>query len=487
MRRVSRIIIALSVSLTADSVAEASEQLVMPFDCSVEQGRLKVSPAAEKNYPIIGPRDEQTLTSCRFSPSKDCQSLMAHRFDISCGGVRVSWMQVVGAIGKSAAVRSWIDDERLNVELPAGNDPGAKQTCFAAPSGLGAGGGQGWRGVVVSNTCLPRRSEAGLEHMILPVGYAPVSELGARFVSATAAGNAGKPYEASLRPVAADLVETVVAKAYPDPSWKPLSEPVTREAGLVPAVPWSEWVTVVRSGGDPMVTAAAGGSPGIDSLVWLIVAMAAATMTVIVCARKSPAWASRTATFSPNFAPLMMRLGLIDHGAGRFDGDAGGNLTSAGRAVAAILGQAEAAVAQLKKAGPLREVLLSELALVNQRLEKVDAAAAEGHETGEKRAPQFRFLVRDLERIRRIADSAAASISCGRDATILPKTTSEAYSVLGVNPDVSESVLKKITDALRMSWHPDHAHDEADQRLREDRIRQINIACDLISRNRDLV
>ena len=487
MRRVFLIIVALSVSLTAGSVAEASEQLVMPFDCRVEQGRLKISPATEKSYPIVGPRDEQMFTSCTFSPSKGCQSLMAHRFDISCGGVRVSWMQVVGVIGKSAAVRSWIDDERLNVELLGGKYRGAKQTCFAPPSGLGAGGVQGWRGVVVSNTCLPRRSEAGLEHMILPVGYAPVSELGARFVSATAAGNAGKPYEASLRPVAADLVETVVAKAYPDSSWKPLSEPVTREAGLVPAVvPWSEWVTVVRSGDDPMVTVAVGSTLDIDRLVWLIVTMAAATMTVIVCARKSPAWASRIDTFSPTFAPLMMRLGLIHHGAGRFD-DAGGNLTGAGRAVAAILGQAKAAVAQLKKAGPLREVLLSELALVNQRLEKVDAAAAEGHETGEKPAPQFRFLVRDLERIRRITDSAAASFSCGREVTILPKTTSEAYSVLGVNPDVSEGVLKKITDALRMSWHPDHAHDEADQRLREDRIRQINIACDLISQNRDLV
>lgn len=487
MRCVFLLIIALSVSLTAGSVAEASEQLVMPFDCSVEQGRLKISPATEKSYPIIGPRDEQMLTSCTFSPSKGCQSLMAHSFDISCGGVRVSWMQVVGAIGKSAAVRSWINEERLNVELLGGNNRGAKQTCFAPPSGLGAGGGHGWRGVVVSNTCLPRRSEAGFEHMIFPVDYAPVSELGARFVSATAADNAGKPDEASPRPVAADLVETVVAKAYPDPSWKPLSEPVTREAGLVPAVlAWSEWVTVVRSGDDPMVTFADGGSLDFDRLVWLIVAMAAATTTVIVCARKSTAWASRLDTFSPTFAPLMRRLGLVDHGAGRFDG-AGAPLTAAGRAVAAILGQAKAAVAQLKKAGPLREVLLSELALVNQRLEKVDAAAAEGHETGEKCAAQFRFLVRDLERIHRIADSAAASFSCGREVAILPKTASEAYSVLGVNPDVSESVLKKVTDALRMSWHPDHAHDEADQRLREDRIRQINIACDLISRNRDLV
>jgi DnaJ-class molecular chaperone len=58
---------------------------------------------------------------------------------------------------------------------------------------------------------------------------------------------------------------------------------------------------------------------------------------------------------------------------------------------------------------------------------------------------------------------------------------SEAYAVLGVNPDVSEGVLKKIVDALRMSWHPDHARDEEDRLAREDRMRQINIAWDLIS------
>ncbi|MCK5713278.1 MAG: hypothetical protein KAI25_11210, partial [Hyphomicrobiaceae bacterium] len=99
MRCVSRIIIALSVSLSAGSVSQAREQLVMPFDCRMEQGQLKLSPAADKAYPIIGPRDEQTLTSCGFSASTGCRTIMAHRFDISCGGSRVSWMRVVGAIG----------------------------------------------------------------------------------------------------------------------------------------------------------------------------------------------------------------------------------------------------------------------------------------------------------------------------------------------------------------------------------------------------
>ncbi|MGI9404592.1 MAG: J domain-containing protein, partial [Hyphomicrobium sp.] len=386
----------------------------------------------------------------------------------------------VGAIGKRAVVRSWIEGDRLNVELPAGNAPAAQQACFEGPSRLGVGAGHGRRSVIVANTCLPRRGKASFDHMVLPVGYAPVGELGARLVSAAPAGDhsdvvagtAGTPGEPSLIPVAAASDEAALAKAYPDPSWKPLLDPVTREARLVPTGSGSEWVTVVRSGDDAMAEAGAGGTLGAGSLVWLLVAMMIATVTVIVRVRTSPASAVRAAAISPNLPVLLARLGLIDLGAGRFDGEVHRNLTGAGLAVAAILDQAETEVAQLKDAGPLREVLLSEIALVEQRLANVDAAAAEGQERGAKSVPQFRVLVRDLERIRRIAESAAASFSGTREATILPKTTSEAYAILGVNPDVSESVLKKIVDALRMSWHPDHARDEADRRVREDRIDQ---------------
>ncbi len=495
MRRVSRIIIALSVSLSAGSVAQAREQLVMPFDCSIEQGQLKLSPAADKAYPIIGPRDEQTLTSCGFSPSTGCRTIMAHRFDISCGGSRVSWMRVVGAIGSTAAVRSWIKDDRLNVELPSQDASAAKPVCFEGPSRLGARTGHWRRGVVVSNTCLPHRGKSRFDQMILPVGYAPVREIGARLAPLSLAGDppnvaegtASAPAGPSLIPVAFPSDETVLAKAYPAPSWKPLLKPVTREAGWVPAALGSEWVTIVRSGDDPMVeAAAASGVFGAGSWVWLLVSMTVATVTVIARSRTSPALAVKAAAISPNLPILLARIGLIDLGAVRFDGEADRNLTGAGLTVAAILDQAETEVAQLKDAGPLREVLFSELGLVEQRLANVDATAAEGQEEEAKCAPQFRVLVRELQRIRRIAESAAASFSCAREPAILPKTTSEAYAILGVNPEVSESVLKKIIDALRMSWHPDHARDEADRCLREDRIRQINIACDLISQNREL-
>jgi hypothetical protein len=61
-----------------------------------------------------------------------------------------------------------------------------------------------------------------------------------------------------------------------------------------------------------------------------------------------------------------------------------------------------------------------------------------------------------------------------------PRNRAEAIAMLGANADAGVEALKKIVDGLRQSWHPDHATSEADRSLREHRIKQINIAWDLI-------
>jgi DnaJ-domain-containing protein 1 len=59
-----------------------------------------------------------------------------------------------------------------------------------------------------------------------------------------------------------------------------------------------------------------------------------------------------------------------------------------------------------------------------------------------------------------------------------------AYAVLGANPEVDATTLKKLVDALRRAWHPDLARDETDRLKREERIKQINVAWDLIQGRR---
>ncbi len=67
----------------------------------------------------------------------------------------------------------------------------------------------------------------------------------------------------------------------------------------------------------------------------------------------------------------------------------------------------------------------------------------------------------------------------------MPQSVQEAYQMLGINDDAAPNVAKKLVDALRMSWHPDFARDEADRQVREARMKQINAAWDLIRTRRE--
>jgi DnaJ-class molecular chaperone len=55
---------------------------------------------------------------------------------------------------------------------------------------------------------------------------------------------------------------------------------------------------------------------------------------------------------------------------------------------------------------------------------------------------------------------------------------------MGVTPDATHIAIKRIVDGLRLSWHPDHAKDEADRQMREVRLKQINAAWDILNGNR---
>lgn len=142
--------------------------------------------------------------------------------------------------------------------------------------------------------------------------------------------------------------------------------------------------------------------------------------------------------------------------------------------------QVDEIVAALREGSPLRDALQQELRLIQHRIGVTKSSASSADEPVDRVQGRCRILMRELDRVRRIADSAAASVRDPRDRLGIPQTPSEAYALLGVNPDVTEPVLKKLIDALRMTWHPDHARDESDRLLREERIKQINIAWDLI-------
>jgi hypothetical protein len=483
VRRVVWILLLAGFSLAEGSLAEARERLVMPFNCGLESGRIKLSPAVPKSYPIIGTRDQEALTTCRPPLASACRTLMVHRFVISCGGVGVAWMRVVAAIGHTGASKAWVDDGRLNVTLPARNAQGPGEGCFDGPPARGRDRLE--HRVVFMQDCLPwRRRLADVDHVVLPEGFAPIGEFGGRLQLVST--DAGYSVDEARLDAGEDVSlstgrgEMLLAKADPQAAIEPAVTTYGSVRGATMA--GDEWVTVVRAerdyGGAPPAPKAAG-LPG----AWTLFAVALGLVTAAAAAhlRFSPAWPARVIAAAPRVARAFRRDASERAASRAFSSQ---NLSNAGAAVAAFFVQTETAVAQLKGAGPLRDVLQSELKHLRERLGNVETGAREGVPAAST-GPHYRAMVRELERIRRIAESAAASLSGGRPSTTLPRTISEAYDVLGVNADVSEGVLKKIVDALRMSWHPDHARDEDDRRGREERIRQINIAWDLITAKRD--
>lgn len=483
MRRVLRILLLSSLGLAGMGFAEARERLVMPFDCGLDGGRIRLSPAASKSYPIIGTRDQEAITTCRPPLASGCRTLMVHRFVISCGGVGVAWMRVVAAIGHTGASRAWVDDGRLNIVLPARSAQGPGEGCYDGPPGRGRDRLE--RRVVFMQDCLPwRRRLADVDHVELPEGFAPIGEFGARLqlVSADVAYSfdearldAGEDAALATGPG-----ETRLAKADPQVLIEPAGAPYGAPRGATMA--GDDWVTVVRDERDYGMPPPQPKSTSVFD-PWTLFFVALGLMTVAGAARlrSSPAWPVRVLASAPRLTRAFRRDASERVASRAFSAP---NLSNAGAAVAAFLAQTETAVAQLKGAGPLRDVLQSELKHLRERLRNVETGVREGVSPANT-GPHYRALVRELERIRRIAESAAASLAGGRPSTALPRTTSEAYDVLGVNADVSEGVLKKIVDALRMSWHPDHARDEEDRLVREERIRQINIAWDLITAKRE--
>ncbi len=136
---------------------------------------------------------------------------------------------------------------------------------------------------------------------------------------------------------------------------------------------------------------------------------------------------------------------------------------------------------------PLRQVIARELHVSTERLEMLAAENAKTPEHARRVRLRLQAVARELQRLAAISDGALSSVGEGALVPVElsePRDRSEAYAVLGVNPDVEPRILKKLVDALRQSWHPDQARDEPDRRRREDRIKQINVAWDLIKGKR---
>jgi hypothetical protein len=151
--------------------------------------------------------------------------------------------------------------------------------------------------------------------------------------------------------------------------------------------------------------------------------------------------------------------------------------------VAAELVTAMSAVNSLRGVPALQAALHAELESIRRSLgfaPQIRVTSGEKKDWKQIKS-QLALSLQGTERILGIAEAARTSFPVHPAALEVITTRLEAYAFLGVNASASEAVLKKAVNALRECWHPDLATNEEDRRLREVRIKQINVAWDLIT------
>jgi hypothetical protein len=432
----------------ADVARAADDAFVaLPYVCHVDRGQVVVTPAPERLYRIVGSRASHAFTACAPGNANHCRSWQIHKFDLACGAQRVSWLSVVGAAAvHMPAGKAIIENGRLQVRLGP-----TWQAASKTPKTDLAG--------VPERTAPPR--------LAFPPGYAPGLGIGARFVG----GTAPPP----------TVVEARVPKPEPKVSRAdPASPTVARDKTPVepPRTDVSDtWVTTTSTSLD--ATEPSGGVLLWRAIGGLAAVVAAWGALLLVRSRRAPvaeglaAAADPADAFSAAAAAMAAAVHQVD--------DAAVCSELIARAVNLHRAAREAVVTLTNE--NLRALLSDDLA----RVQRVLLAPALTEEVAAaKWAPvktKVMAALADLERIARIIAGVLSSTRVEPVAVLavaMPETPAEAFEILGINPDASRTIVKKVVDGLRQSWHPDHARDEPDRHRREDRMKQINIAWDLI-------
>jgi hypothetical protein len=421
-----RAVLAAVLVIFAQPANAARETVVLSQACSeadIQSATARQSPTSFR-YDIVGPRVTRRVRACDTAGQTGaitCRMIDVHRFVLLCDGQRQHWAEVA---------------RRL--------DPGTFQ------------------------------------HVRAPAGFAPLVDIGARVELGVAPARSYKLNAIVTSAPLPDITPTVELAMLPATS-ESLSQAFSDQASKSQSISNEPTQPAYHLGAVLFATIAAAAASALRfpaqtaRLQWRLIAM---TRRLQLTGRRGvamlmPIVRHRLALLHGRPSAPMRQTIMLDV-----------RTKNAEAAVAALLTETQALISELKNAGPLIDVLSVELAAMQHRLDTLVTTASESPDAASRASPSFRNLLRDVERVRRIADSAALSMGGTRSPTRVPQTKSEAFAALGLNPDVAEGTLKKVADGLRMSWHPDLARDETDRAEREARIKAINIALDLITGKR---
>lgn len=436
-RGVGVVLALASVPMPVDQArANDGEHAVIPYACAVDRGRIVLTPSPERQHRVLGSRASHAFTACAPSNPDKCRTWQIHKFDLACGGQRVAWLAVAGAIVERAPTRGQIENGRLSLRLGP-----AWQRRETQPVPIG----------------FRRPFERPEQLLALPAGFAPALGTGLRFIGVTLPAPTVVEARMDSKSTKADLKTAVSAR--------PAAPNEAGEALPASSINIAEaWITTVVPAG---VVSAAAAELNPARAVFGLLAVAAMWGGLVLVRRRSALLATpRTETAAP---------------ASWADDDAA--LCSEMIARSVNLHRAARDAVSAVPSENLREILTTDLAKVQRHLLAADLTNDVAEERWHAVKPRVTVALADLERIARIIAGVLSSQprpELLNLASVVPDSAEQAFEVLGINPDASRTVVKKIVDGLRQSWHPDHARDEPDRGRREDRMKQINAAWDLI-------
>ncbi|MGE0765857.1 MAG: hypothetical protein AB7L90_05295 [Hyphomicrobiaceae bacterium] len=489
----------------------------MALSCEVVGGQPQVEKAEKQTYAIVGKREQQTLRVCSGPSGASCRDLEIHKFAFDCAGKPVNWVDAAAAGVRGQPWRATLIDARMTLHYWPDGPSVDRRLPLTLPSGFApppAGG-------------LDFSSPAPMHVEQTSPLEAPAPSLGE--IAEPSQANAGAPKVTSLRferPPAHETHDAEPVGPRPAHLVALRDRPVLSDAAEV-ATPrmapvdlgWTATAIIDSAGRRDSWWRHLVPSVLPDELLTAIGIAALLLSATAVAARQHGAHrvsGSRAATIEPAHADLQMELpdhstrvevpppthprparsvaaddgddpvaelasALLDPGPPAQPAADWSSLVEMRATADALLELVRQIVADHVPEGAVRDVLVADLSVIAARLqgqELADALAAGRKDLAEAIYSQ---AILDLERARtlsRIEHERALQIVDEQIRS--PATVDEAYAFLGVNPRAGAPVVKKVVDALRQNWHPDLAGDETDRRAREERMKQINAAWDLI-------
>jgi hypothetical protein len=486
-----RLVIMTAVALVSWSQTASlreAEAVRLPVSCSYMANKIMLAPSpGDQLHVIVGDRERKTVRACAPGFHGKCRNWEVYRFDLLCGGRQVSWRLVAGQLLNVASAPGK-RDALFRTHL----EPWELRSLLADPE-FAPVDEFGGRILLLADKSIPQRSTdmATKTEPPKPISFPPLqSDASPQQPSGEDLQQSGFPTTSTGPRAQAERAE--IAAAAPPPA-----KADTGPADVVRLTQFEGSKAELNSASDAEIAAQAAlpdAPPASKSamqpesnLAGLLLSVLAAAFLLIVIALVilgvmmwwKPAW-FRLHPSSSGIVRMMYENEPVDEPEPDALAEACHEMM---KQVAAELVNAMSAVNSLKGIPALQTALHAELESIRRSLgftPQFRGTPGEKKDWKQIRS-QLILSLQGTQRIIGIAEAARTSFSVHPAALEVITTRLEAYAFLGVNANASEAVLKKAVNALRECWHPDLATDEEDRRLREIRIKQINVAWDLIT------